>query len=150
MFCKLLLEDYSTVIKYDIWLSSTAITNQDILNLSCLFCHSKTIEYIDTFFVLLKRGSPIFPQKYNHFGAAWSWCVLLYVASSAVIISCLFNSFVHTIMYCYYFLSVFDTRKQLSPGRPFNFAPTHTINYWVLYRFYVLRYASFKRGLMEQ
>ena len=113
------MEEYSTVIKYDSWLSSTTITNQVILSLSWLFCHSKTLEYIDTFFVLLKWGSPIFLLKYHHFGAVWSWFVLLYVDSSAVMISCLFNSFVHTIMYCYYFLSVFDTRKQLSPVRPF-------------------------------
>ena len=70
------------------------------------------------FFILLKGGKPIFLQEYHHFGAVWSWFLPLYVDSSAIIIATLLNSFVHTVMYYYYSLSVFDSRKWLVPIKP--------------------------------
>ena len=74
---------------------------------------------MDTFLILFKGGSPIFLQKFHHFGAVWSWFIVLYVDSSAVIITCLYNSFVHTVMYFYYFLSIFDKKKKLQNIKPF-------------------------------
>ena len=117
--CKLMQYEYNTIANYDIWLNDKVIQNPEILNLCWLFCHSKTFEYIDTMFVLIKGGTPIFLQKYHHFGAVWTWFVLLYVDSSAVLIACLFNSFVHAVMYLYYFSSVFDDSKTLLPIKPF-------------------------------
>ena len=115
----LVLAEYGSVINHKAWLDNHLITNQDILNLCWIFCHSKIVEYIDTFLILFKGGSPIFLQKYHHFGAVWVWFLLLYVDSSAVIITCLYNSFVHTVMYFYYFLSIFDRRKVLMKVKPF-------------------------------
>jgi len=88
------------------------------LRLCWIFLHSKTVEYFDTFFILLKGGTPIFLQEFHHFGAVWSWFLSLYVNSSIVIITTLLNSFVHTVMYLYYFLSVFDPHKMLLPTKP--------------------------------
>lgn len=116
--CSLLLDEYKTIINFKAWLNGYSITNKQILNLCWIFCHSKTVEYFDTFFVLLKGGTPIFLQKYHHFGAVWTWFLILYVDSSACINMSLFNSFVHTIMYAYYFLSIFDRYKVLQPVKP--------------------------------
>ena len=112
LLCRELLNDYGSVFDYYAWLSTTIAT-------SCwIFLHSKTVEYFDTFFILLKGGKPIFLQEYHHFGAVWSWFLPLYVDSSAIIIATLLNSFVHTVMYFYYSLSVFDSRKRLVPIKP--------------------------------
>ena len=113
-----MLDEYKTVINDKVWLNDYTITNEHILNLCWIFCHSKTVEYFDTFFVLLKGGTPIFLQKYHHLGAVWSWFILLYVDSAACLVPCLVNSFVHTIMYAYYFLSIFDKSKILQPIKP--------------------------------
>ena len=59
-----------------------------------------------------------FLQKFHHFGAVWSWFLLLYVDSASVLIATLYNSLVHTFMYFYYFLSVFDKDKILLPFKP--------------------------------
>jgi hypothetical protein len=59
-----------------------------------------------------------FLQKFHHFGAVWSWFLLLYVDSASVLIATLYNSLVHTFMYFYYFLSVFDKDKVLLPFKP--------------------------------
>ena len=118
LLCRELLKDHGTVVDYTVWLENHLIDNNNILKLCWVFLHSKTVAYFDTYFVLLKGGTPIFLQEYHHFGAVWSWFLPLYVDSSAVIIPCLFNSFVHAIMYFYYFLSVFDSRKALTPVKP--------------------------------
>ena len=109
--CHLVLAEYGSVINHKVWLENHIITNQDILNLCWVFCHSKIVEYIDTFLILLKGGSPIFLQKYHHFGAVWAWFILLYADSTAVLIPCILNSFVHTVMYSYYLLSIFDKKN---------------------------------------
>jgi len=89
--CHLVLAEYGSVINHKVWLENHIITNQDILNLCWIFCHSKIVEYMDTFLILFKGGSPIFLQKYHHFGAVWSWFIVLYVDSSAVIIPCIYE-----------------------------------------------------------
>ena len=68
--------------------------------------------------MLLKGGRPIFLQKFHHFGAVWSWFLLVYVDSASVLIATLYNSLVHTFMYFYYVLSVFDKDKILLPFKP--------------------------------
>jgi hypothetical protein len=112
------IQEYGTMINHNVWFSKRIIENQSILNICWIFLHSKTVEYFDTFFILLKGGSPIFLQKFHHFGAVWCWYLLVSVNASAAIIPTLFNSFVHSLMYFYYFLSVFDKRKVLSPFKP--------------------------------
>ena len=112
------IQEYGTLFNHDVWFEKRFTENVKILNIGWLFCHSKTVEYFDTFFVLLKGGRPIFLQKFHHFGAVWCWFLLVYVDSSAVIMTTLLNSFVHTLMYFYYFLSVFDEHKIISPIKP--------------------------------
>ena len=116
--CRALLNDYGTVIDYSAWHVNHLIESNEVARLCWIFLHSKTVEYFDTFFILLKGGTPIFLQEFHHFGAVWSWFLSLYVNSSIVIITTLLNSFVHTVMYLYYFLSVFDTHKMLLPIKP--------------------------------
>ena len=69
--CKLMQYEYNTIANYVIWLSDKIIQNPDILYLCCLFCHSKTFEYIDTIFVLIKGGSPYLFANLSSF-----WCCL--------------------------------------------------------------------------
>ena len=59
-----------------------------------------------------------FYKNVHHFGAVWSWFLLLYVDSASVLIATLYNSLVHTFMYFYYFLSVFDKDNILLPFKP--------------------------------
>ena len=113
-----LLTDYGTVIDYSVWLMNHLIESKEVERLCWIFLHSKTVEYFDTFFILLKGGTPIFLQEFHHFGAVWSWFLSLYVNSSVVIIPTILNPFVHTVMYFYYLLSVFDTHKLLLPIKP--------------------------------
>ena len=94
-----LIQEYGTMINHNVWFSKRIIENQSILNICWIFLHSKTVEYFDTFFILLKGGSPIFLQKFHHFGAVWCWYVLVCVDSSAAIVPTLYNSFVHSLMY---------------------------------------------------
>ena len=115
---RLLTQEYGTMTNHNVWFSKRIIENQDILYVCWIFLHSKTVEYFDTFFILLKGGSPIFLQKFHHFGAVWCWYVLVCVDSSAAIVPTLYNSFVHSLMYLYYFLSVFDRKKILSRFKP--------------------------------
>ena len=67
--CKVMQYEYNTSANHDIWLNGKVIQNPEILNLCWLFCHSTTFAYIDTMFVLIKGGTPIFLQKYHNFGA---------------------------------------------------------------------------------
>ena len=95
-----LLNDYGTVIDYSVWLMNHLIESKEVERLCWIFLHSKTVEYFDTFFILLKGGTPIFLQEFHHFGAVWSWFLSLYVNSSVVIIPTL--KFIRS--YCNVFL----------------------------------------------
>lgn len=109
------IHEYGEILNYHAWLSNRVIEDEFISKICWIFLHSKTVEYFDTFFIWLKGGRPIFLQTFHHFGAVWSWYLLVSVNASAAIIPTLFNSFVHSLMYFYYFLSVFDKRKVSSP-----------------------------------
>ena len=115
---KALISEYGTMFNHNVWFRKQVIENTYILDICWMVCHSKTLEYVDTFFVLLEGGRPICLQKFNHFGPVWSWSLLLYVDSASVLIATLYNSLVHTFMYFYYFLSVFDKDKILLPFKP--------------------------------
>lgn len=113
-----LIQEYGTMFNHNVWFSNRVIEDAHIRNICWIFTHSKTLEYFDTFFVLLKGGRPIFLQKFHHFGAVWTWFLSSYIDASSCIIATLFNSLVHSFMYCYYFLSVFDESKRLSRIKP--------------------------------
>mgnify|MGYP000886483568 FL=1 len=71
------------------------------------FYVSKYVEYIDTFLLYLKGKDPIFLQLYHHSGAVISWHLAYTYKLDCFWIPTLLNSFVHTIMYTYYILSLF-------------------------------------------
>jgi hypothetical protein len=112
------IHEYGTMFNHNVWFSEHVIDNTYILDICWIFCHSKTVEYVDTFFVLLKGGRPIFLQKFHHFGAVWTWFLSSYIESSSVIVVTLYNSLVHTLMYFYYFLSIVDKQKKLLSIKP--------------------------------
>ncbi len=75
-------------------------------NIIYLFYLSKYYEYVDTMIIYAKGGKPIFLQTYHHAGAAWAWHLCYYYRSDAILISTMFNAFVHTIMYFYYLMTL--------------------------------------------
>jgi len=80
---------------------------------SYLFYLSKYWEFIDTFIVMARGRRPIFLQEYHHFGAVISMWLVTISRSSAGYLFIVQNSFIHTIMYTYYALSVLGYRFRL-------------------------------------
>lgn len=77
-----------------------------------LFYLSKYYEFIDTWIVIWKRRRPIFLQLFHHIGACFSvWIVLCVRSSCAYGIAV--NSFIHTIMYAYYAITVWKIKIPL-------------------------------------
>jgi len=75
-------------------------------NILFYFYVSKYVEYIDTFLIYLKGNKPIFLQLYHHSGAVISWHLAYTYKLDCFWIPTLLNSFVHTVMYAYYTLSL--------------------------------------------
>lgn len=84
-------------------------------NILFYFYISKYVEYIDTFLIYLKGNKPIFLQLYHHSGAVISWHLAYTYKLDCFWIPTLLNSFVHSIMYTYYALSILkiDSIKRL-------------------------------------
>jgi len=78
----------------------------------CLFYLSKYYEYVDTMILYAKKKDPIFLQKFHHVGATICWHLGYIYEFEGIYFASLVNSGVHTIMYGYYFLSLF---KQVRP-----------------------------------
>lgn len=75
-----------------------------------LFYLSKYYEYADTFFLYLQGKTPIFLQKFHHIGAVLCWYLAYEYKLDGVVFITIANSFIHSIMYSYYFLSLFKIR----------------------------------------
>ena len=75
-------------------------------NILFYFYISKYVEYIDTFLIYLKGNKPIFLQLYHHSGAVISWHLAYTYKLDCFWIPTLLNSFVHSVMYAYYTLSI--------------------------------------------
>lgn len=75
-----------------------------------LFCFylSKYYEYVDTMILYAKKKQPIFLQKFHHVGATFVWHLGYIYEFEGVYFASLINSGIHTVMYGYYFLSLFD------------------------------------------
>jgi hypothetical protein len=67
------------------------------------FYLSKYYEFFDTFLLYLNGKTPIFLQKYHHIGAVICWHLAYVYKADGIWIASIANSFVHTIMYSYYF-----------------------------------------------
>lgn len=72
-----------------------------------LFYLSKYYEYVDTLLLYLQGKTPIFLQKFHHIGAVICWHLAYYYKVDSVGFITIANSFIHTIMYSYYFISLF-------------------------------------------
>jgi len=75
-----------------------------------VFYLSKYYEYADTFFLYLQGKTPIFLQKFHHVGAVFCWYLAYEYKLDSVVFITIANSFIHSIMYSYYFLSLFKIR----------------------------------------
>jgi len=71
------------------------------------FYISKYYEFIDTFILYAKKREPIFLQKFHHMGATFIWHLGYVYKLDAIYFASLLNSGVHSIMYLYYFCSIF-------------------------------------------
>jgi hypothetical protein len=71
------------------------------------FYLSKYYEYIDTMILYARKKDPIFLQKFHHVGATFCWHLGYFYEFEGVFFASLVNSGIHTIMYFYYFLSMF-------------------------------------------
>lgn len=71
-----------------------------------LFYASKYVEYFDTFFLYLMNKHVSWLQWYHHIGAAFTMFLISYYKTEATWIFVGFNSFIHTLMYLYFGLSV--------------------------------------------
>lgn len=71
------------------------------------FYMSKYYEFIDTFILYAKNKDPICLQKYHHIGASFMWHLGYVYKFDGILFASLLNSGVHSIMYLYYFCSMF-------------------------------------------
>eukprot|EP00483_Globobulimina_turgida_P007971 UN07987 len=83
-----------------------------------LFYLSKYYEFVDTYIVIWKKRRPIFLQKFHHFGAVIGMWLIITTRSTCGYIFVVENSFIHSIMYFYYALSVWKIKT------PFKFIIT--------------------------
>jgi hypothetical protein len=80
---------------------------QGVDSLLFWFYISKYYEFIDTFILYAKKREPIFLQKFHHMGATIIWHLGYVYKLDAIFFASLVNSGVHSIMYLYYFCSIF-------------------------------------------
>jgi len=79
------------------------------------FFFSKIMDVFDTAFIILrKKNSQIsFLHVYHHGSMILNWWLATkYTPGGQVFFQCMMNSFVHTVMYSYYFLSTFGPAMQ--------------------------------------
>ena len=74
--------------------------------LSYFFYLSKIYEFLDTWIVLLKGRKPIFLQVFHHIGAVLIMWALTQFRTEATWLFLSLNSFIHTLMYARYALTV--------------------------------------------
>ena len=77
---------------------------------SFLFYLSKYYEFLDTYIVIWKGRRPIFLQKFHHMGAVIGMWFVITTRSTCGYIFVVENSFIHSIMYLYYALSVWKIK----------------------------------------
>ena len=77
---------------------------------SFLFYLSKYYEFLDTYIVIWKGRRPIFLQKFHHIGAVIGMWLVITTKSTCGYIFVVENSFIHSIMYLYYALSVWKIK----------------------------------------
>ena len=81
-----------------------------------VFYLSKYYELLDTVIILLKGKQSSFLQTFHHTGAIIGMFLLCKYEAKGAFVFVVFNSFIHSIMYCYYLLTCMGYRpawKQL-------------------------------------
>ncbi|KAF9171516.1 hypothetical protein BGX21_007828 [Mortierella sp. AD011] len=98
-----LIESYRTHNLYDAFCDiDRSFWNNALGYWGYIFYLSKFYEVIDTIIIILKGRRSSLLQTYHHAGAMITmWSGIKYQASP-IWIFVIFNSFIHTIMYCYY------------------------------------------------
>lgn len=79
-------------------------------NWTYLFYLSKYYEFMDTFVLIWKGRKPSFLQKYHHIGAAIGMWIIITGHTHTGFVFVIPNSFIHSIMYFYYALSVWKIK----------------------------------------
>ena len=96
------------------WQSFACATMSDNeLYWSYLFYLSKIWEFIDTWIILYKQRKPSTLQVYHHIGAVFACWLQVIVGGKTFWVFVCFNSFIHTIMYCYYCATTLGYRFRL-------------------------------------
>lgn len=91
--------------------------NEGLAYYGWIFYLSKFYEVLDTFIILAKGKFSSTLQTYHHAGAMMSmWAGMRYM-SAPIWIFCLFNSFIHALMYTYYTLSAFSIKIPMAMKR---------------------------------
>lgn len=70
------------------------------------FYLSKYYEFGDTFLIYANGKKPLFLQTYHHMGAVVMWHLMYVYKVDGIWLATLLNSFVHSVMYSYYFGTV--------------------------------------------
>ncbi|EPQ27846.1 uncharacterized protein PFL1_04590 [Pseudozyma flocculosa PF-1] len=86
-------------------LCSMPTNHPDLGRYAYLFYLSKYYEVVDSLILLLKGKKISNLQSYHHAGAIICMWIAYRYQSQPVWVFCVFNSFVHTLMYTYYFCS---------------------------------------------
>eukprot|EP01064_Diplonema_japonicum_P028232 TRINITY_DN427_c0_g5_i1.p1 TRINITY_DN427_c0_g5~~TRINITY_DN427_c0_g5_i1.p1 ORF type:complete len:268 (+),score=59.63 TRINITY_DN427_c0_g5_i1:52-855(+) len=71
-----------------------------------IFYYSKFFEFIDSFGLVMAGKRVSFLQTWHHFGAPWDMWLFVTAKHEGLYIFVYLNSFVHTIMYAYYLLTL--------------------------------------------
>ncbi|XP_059613962.1 elongation of very long chain fatty acids protein 4-like [Phlebotomus argentipes] len=102
---------------------SDSPTLMRVLSITWWVMMAKVIELVDTvFFVLRKKQKQVSVLHVYHHASTLFLCWLgaKYVGVGVAIFSILVNSFVHVLMYSYYFLSIFRSlQHRLRPIKPY-------------------------------
>ena len=75
-----------------------------------LFYLSKYYEFVDTYILIWKGRNPSFLQKFHHVGAVMGMWLIVATKSHTGYVFIIPNSFIHSIMYFYYALSVWKIK----------------------------------------
>jgi len=101
---------------YEDWVQTdTSYNTMRLVNAHWLYFISKLIEFLDTFFFILrKKNNQIsFLHVYHHASMVLlTWVMVKFTPGAAAYLGPLCNSFIHTVMYTYYMLSAFGPHMQ--------------------------------------
>jgi len=80
-----------------------------------LFFYSKQVEYIDSWLLTLRDRPVSVLQWYHHAGIVCPFYFAYYFKLDAAMITMALNSFIHTVMYFYYAVSVYVKKIPMKP-----------------------------------